>query len=217
MEIVLGYEAHNILVDLNAFLHVLHLDLHTSLPFFVSRIMSLLHVQPSPSSEAAALQTILWRQWGRDKSELAFLAERNSLHLDTSLRHALAVPFTTLTEFCLVFQTAIGKQHFGNQTISRRCRFIPRKSFHHLQEFKLAWRLIQSSWESRWVKVSEPDAHPTHPQRPISKWTAAIFPINRCATCCLSSHPAVKFTLKFCAQYLLFFVTSLHGLKNKTI
>lgn len=110
-----------------------------------------------------------------------------------------------------------GHRRFGNQTISGRCRFIPRKSFHHLQEFKLAWRLLQSSWESRWVKVSEADAHPTHPQRPISKWTAAIFPINRCATCCLSSRPAVKFTVKSCAQYLLFFVTSLHGLKNKTI
>lgn len=40
--------------------------------------------------------------------------------------------------------------------------------------------------------------------------------INRCATCCLSSRPAAKLTVNPCAEYLLFFVISLHGFKKKT-
>lgn len=57
-KVQLGSEARRFLLDLSASLHVLHPTFTRHSPPVASHIVSLPRAHPSPSSEAAALQTI---------------------------------------------------------------------------------------------------------------------------------------------------------------
>lgn len=98
--------------------------------------------------------------------------EQDSLHLDTFPNATpYLFPFPTLPEVCLCFFTF----------------FFSRRSPGHFRASLALIALIE--------RKTKRDVHATRSQRPIKR--PQLFSIiNRCATCCLSSHPAAKLTVK---------------------